>query len=301
MTKKVNYLNNRELLKEIHKSKISFSFIEDEKFFHFDGIVDSLTDLDDIVSPEDNTTMIHSPSIVDAKQKRANRIATQRFEVAMAEWTADENAKARDKPRPVDFKFSGELIPVSDLVIRVMSFDHVPVEHGRKKTLKSVADRHAKCNFPPFKHVTLSDGAVWREVVRSHWKGDLVTGKFSTNHGRITERLGGMMITLSKRYSMKANWRGYTYVDEMRSQALVQLSQIGLQFNEAKGDNPFAYYTATMSNSFTRVFNMEKRNQGIRDDLLQETGQMPSFTRQVEHDMANHFARESHDSNNTPD
>ena len=88
---------------------------------------------------------------------------------------------------------------------------------------------------------------------------------------------------LCERYSMRSNWRGYTYVDEMRGQALLQLSQIALQFNEMKSQNPFAYYTAAITNSFTRILNLEKRNQNIRDDLLQHSGQMPSFTRQTEH------------------
>jgi len=34
------------------------------------------------------------------------------------------------------------------------------------------------------------------------------------------------------------------------------------------------------------VLNLEKRNQNIRDDLLQQNGQMPSWTRQIEHEMA---------------
>ena len=95
-----------------------------------------------------------------------------------------------------------------------------------------------------------------------------------------------MYIKLCDRYSMRSNWRGYTYLDEMRGQALLQLSQIGLQFDESKSDNPFAYYTAVLTNSFTRIVNIEKKNQVIRDDLLIETGQMPSFTRQLEHEYA---------------
>ena len=62
-------------------------------------------------------------------------------------------------------------------------------------------------------------------------------------------------------------------------QAILQLSQIGLQFNEAKSNNPFAYYTAAVNNSFTRVLNLEKRSQNIRDDLLEEAGLNPSHTR----------------------
>ena len=66
----------------------------------------------------------------------------------------------------------------------------------------------------------------------------------------------------------------------MRAQAVLQLSQIGLQFDESKSQNPFAYYTAAVTNSFTRVLNIEKKNQSIRDDILEMNGLMPSWTRQ---------------------
>jgi hypothetical protein len=75
-------------------------------------------------------------------------------------------------------------------------------------------------------------------------------------------------------------------VDEMRGQALIQLTQIALQFDEGKSQNPFAYYTAAVTNSFTRVLNVEKRQRDIRDDLLCDSGQMPSWTRQMESQQA---------------
>jgi hypothetical protein len=89
---------------------------------------------------------------------------------------------------------------------------------------------------------------------------------------------------LCERYGTRANWRGYTYNDEMQSQALMQLSQIGLQFDESKSENPFAYYTAAITNSFTRILNIEKKNQAIRDDLLEQNNMTPSFTRQGENE-----------------
>jgi hypothetical protein len=89
-----------------------------------------------------------------------------------------------------------------------------------------------------------------------------------------------MFMKLCERYATRSNWRGYTYNDEMRSQALLQLSQIGLQFDESKSQNPFAYYTAAITNSFTRVLNIEKRNQNLRDDILEMNGLNPSYTRQ---------------------
>jgi hypothetical protein len=96
----------------------------------------------------------------------------------------------------------------------------------------------------------------------------------------MTDKLAHMFIKLCERYATRSNWRGYTYNEEMRGTALLQLSQIGLQFNEDKSQNPFAYYTAAITNSFTRVLNIEKKSQNIRDDILEQNGLNPSWTRQ---------------------
>jgi hypothetical protein len=177
-----------------------------------------------------------------------------------------------------------------------MTHNHVPLEPGRKKTPKSRGDHHSKCNFPPFQHFKFSteDGADKDDLIcvgKSHWKGDMDTGEFNLE-GQITKKLAKSYMLLCERYSMRFNWRGYTYVDEMRSQALLQLSQIGLQFDESKSQNPFAYYTAAIDNSFTRILNIEKKNQTIRDDLLIEYGSNPSFTRQFEHEAMMRDERE---------
>ena len=74
---------------------------------------------------------------------------------------------------------------------------------------------------------------------------------------------------------------------------VLQLSYIGLQFNEQKSDNPFAYYTAAVNNSFTRVLNLEKRNQMIRDDILIEQGHLPSYGRQIQHENQMRELREA--------
>jgi hypothetical protein len=117
-------------------------------------------------------------------------------------------------------------------------------------------------------------------VGKSHWKGDLDQGLFSKDHGQMTNNLARMFIKLCERYATRGNVRGYTYNDEMKGQAILQLTQIGLQFDESKSDNPFAYYTAAVTNSFVRIINLEKRNQNIRDDILEMNGMNPSWTRQ---------------------
>ena len=270
--RKQNYLNNKDMLKEIHKSKLTFCSVIDDEYARFDVIVETIED-------------INNPEFIQlAKENRAHQLSVQAYEAAFHEWN-DGARKASQKPKQISHKIDPDTIDEKSLVFRLMTFDHVPLEPGRKSKPKTVADHHSKCNFPPFKHYAYVNGEI-RECVRSHWEGGFDNGKFNTQHGKITNNLAKMYIKLCERYSMRSNWRGYTYVDEMRSHALLQLSQIGLQFNELKSQNPFAYYTAAVTNSFTRVLNLEERNQNIRDDLLQQNGQMPSWTRQIEHEMA---------------
>lgn len=270
--KKVKYLNNRDLLAEIHKSKCTFSSFSKPEYSQHD-----------IILP--NLEKINIRTIADAKRNKAKRLGLEAFALARA--SGDKKIKL------------AECIPEyttiakTDLVFRIMTFEHIPLAPGRKKTTKTTADSHDKVNFPPFQHWKFNDAGELECIGKSHWKGSIEKGKFSKDHGRITENLGKMFIKLSERYAQRSNWRGYTYVDEMRGQAILQLSQIGLQFDESKSENPFAYYTAAVTNSFTRVLNIEKKNQNIRDDMLEEAGLTPSMTRQYRHEYAEETARQA--------
>ena len=270
--KKVKYLNNRDLLAEIHRSKCSFSSFTQKEYNQHDLIVSNLD-------------KINSESITTATHNRAKRLGLEAF--AAARTSGDKKIKLAECVPPQS------AIPKTDLVFRIMTFDHIPLAPGRKKTTKTTADSHDKVNFPPFQHWKFNDDDELICVGKSHWKGPVDTGKFSKEHGRITENLGKMFIKLSERYAQRSNWRGYTYVEEMRGQAILQLSQIGLQFDESKSENPFAYYTAAVTNSFTRVLNLEKKNQNIRDDLLEENGLTPSLTRQSQQQYAVENARQA--------
>lgn len=279
---KTIYLKNKDILAEIHKSKMKFCWYEGSEYQQYDYIVS------DLKSFHNRKTKVCPEGAVNlAKAARASRLSSEAHKAALAQWEA-AGGKASTKPKADEFVINPKKIPTTDLVVRLMTFEHIPLEPGRKNNPKSLADHRSKVNFPPFKHFVLNDDGTWREVLRSHWKGDLKTGHFSTDHAQITNRLGAMFLKLCERYSFRANWRGYSYVDEMRGQALIQLTQIALQFDEGKSQNPFAYYTAAVTNSFTRVLNIEKRQRDIRDDLLQDSGQMPSWTRQMESSQAHH-------------
>jgi hypothetical protein len=270
--RKVKYLNNRDLLAEIHKSKCSFSSFTDKNFSQHDIIV---TNLD----------KINAKTLVEAQKNRAKRLGIIAFAIARID--GDKKIKLSEVTP------DSNTIEKTDIIIRIMTFNHIPLAPGRKKTTKTVADAHEKVNFPPFQHWKYNEVDELICVGKSHWKGDVESGKYSKEHGRVTENLGKMYIKLSERYAQRSNWRGYTYVEEMRGQAILQLSQIGLQFDESKSENPFAYYTAAVTNSFTRVLNIEKKNQNIRDDMLEEHGLTPSLTRQNQQGNAVETARQA--------
>lgn len=259
--RKVKYLNNRDLLRQIHISKNSFSSYTDDEHARFDIILPSLE-------------KINRLTVAEAKRNRADRIGKQAYE--------DARMAGDKKTKLAEVTPDWRKIDKTDLIFRIMTFDHIPEEPGRKRKTKTVADKHTKVNFPPFQHWKYDENDNLICVGKSHWIGGMNNGHFSKTHGRITEELGRMFLKLADRYGTRSNWRGYTYNDEMRAQAVLQLSQIGLQFDESKSENPFAYYTAAVTNSFTRVLNIEKKNQNIRDDILQENNLNPSFTRQNE-------------------
>ena len=258
--KRVKYLNNKDLLAQIHKSKNSYSsYVSDD---------DSQQDL--IIS---NIKKINATTITKARKNKSKRLTQEAWMQA--------KLRGEKKIKLSDFLVSTRKIDKTDLVFRVTMYDHIPSDSKRKKNPKSEADIHTKVNFPPFQHFRLNNKGKPICVGKSHWVGGMNNGHFDCQHGKITNSLALMFMKLCERYGTRANWRGYTYNDEMQSQALMQLSQIGLQFDESKSENPFAYYTAAITNSFTRILNIEKKNQNIRDDLLEQHNMMPSSTRQL--------------------
>ena len=274
MARKVNYLNNKDILKEIHKSKSTFCSYVDEKYSQYDIILPSLD-------------KINIRTVAEAKRNQAKRLQHIDFEARKA---------AGEKIKLAECEIDYRKIDKLDLVFRIMTFDHIPEEPGRKKNPKTVADTKIKLNFPPFQHYIFDEEDNIVCVGKSHWQGGMENGHFNKDHGKATNKLAMMWLKLVDRYATRGNVRGYTYNDEMKGQAILQLAQIGLQFDESKSNNPFAYYTAAVTNSFVRVINLEKRNQNIRDDILEQNGLNPSYTRQHAGEWEAAVKRESNNS-----
>ena len=132
--KRVKYLNNRDLLLQIHASKntyCSYVAVEDAQF--------------DLIVP--NLKKINANAIAMARKAKAKRLTQEAWE------TAKESGLKKIKL--VDYTVSPRKIDKTDLVFRVMMYDHVPLDNERKKNPKQTSDHHTKVNFPPFQHFRL--------------------------------------------------------------------------------------------------------------------------------------------------
>jgi hypothetical protein len=255
ITKPVNYLQNKTLLQSIARSKNSYSWFKTPEDVQYDLIIDR-----------------------DSLQEALAAIGDSAVELA----TKNRTARTGTTPQR------------GDLVFRVMTDQHIPPEamELRSRRMRAKAKRKleedyseddedenidAGLNFPPFQHYRFNGAGGLECVGRSHW----LDGKFSSTHGQIDDELARAWIQLVERYSTKFNFRSYSYIDEMRAHALIQLTQVGLKFNEAKSDNPFAYLTAIVNNAFIRQLKKEKIQGDIKNELREYAGLDGSFDRQA--------------------
>lgn len=184
---RVNYLNNKDILAEIHKSKNSYSYYIDKQYSNYDAIVNDLSE-------------ITNDLILECKEKRAKKM-----DQLYKQEQKDAGVKAKDIQ---SIETDPKTILTTDLVFRCVCYDHIPDQEGRVKTPKKTADYKVKLIFHPFKHYIISENGDFVEVGRSHWVGGFDNGHFSQEHGKTTDKLGHMYMELAKRFAKKGNYRG---------------------------------------------------------------------------------------------
>ena len=112
---KTNYLNNKDILKEIHKSKTTYCSYVD------------IADADyDMILPE--VKKINKTNILQARKNRAERLAKLAHETAMLETGI--------KRKLDEFEIELKTIKDTDVVFRVMTWDHVPEDLSKRKKVE---------------------------------------------------------------------------------------------------------------------------------------------------------------------
>lgn len=146
---------------------------------------------------------------------------------------------------------------------------HVVVYYNRTSPIVVRKGEHnlSKINQPPKKAFYVKNADLLEAVIAAKKKGV------------VTDELAKMLFKIAERYSFSSSYIGYTFREDMVASAVANLCAGGnaLKFDETKYKNPFAYYTTAVYNSFLQYIAEEKKQRNIRDALLVEAGQNPSF------------------------
>jgi DNA-directed RNA polymerase specialized sigma24 family protein len=107
-------------------------------------------------------------------------------------------------------------------------------------------------------------------------KLELITYKQT---GIVSERLGGMLMTIARNYCTKGNFSGYTWKQDMISDAVLSCMKYMKNFNEEKSSNAFAYITKICHNAFIAHIKKQNKHSEIKDICYNE---FQEYSRQYE-------------------
>ncbi len=85
--------------------------------------------------------------------------------------------------------------------------------------------------------------------------------------GKMSEKLGAMLLNIANQYSSKGSFAGYTWREDMIGEAMLTCAKYLKNFNREKSNNPFAYITQICRNSFVNYIKMQSKHSQIKDTL----------------------------------
>jgi len=171
---------------------------------------------------------------------------------------------------------------------------------GKKKELPSafiaplnvkvLSEAEANAEFAKYPVATISKTHMDKDPIPSKRPVKYLNNKdllaqviLSKKNGKMTNELAKMLQLLTMRYGKKGNFANYTYNDDMQSYAMLMIVKTWNGFDPAKSSNPFAWFTQCIKNSFIQYLNYEKRQRDIRDEVLVDSGMLPSYNYQHEY------------------
>ena len=89
---------------------------------------------------------------------------------------------------------------------------------------------------------------------------------------QITNYLGECFLKIATHLSFKPNFVNYIFKDDMISDGIENCVQYIHNFDPAKSQNPFAYFTQIIHYAFLRRIQKEKKQLEIKNKILEKTG-----------------------------
>ena len=88
----------------------------------------------------------------------------------------------------------------------------------------------------------------------------------------VTDYIGECFLKIANHLSYRPNFINYTYRDDMISDGIENCLQYMSNFDPAKSTNPFAYFTQIIYYAFIRRIQKEKKQQQVKQKLIQNAG-----------------------------
>jgi DNA-directed RNA polymerase specialized sigma subunit len=95
-------------------------------------------------------------------------------------------------------------------------------------------------------------------------------GKKKEDWSTMSNYIGESLIKLTNNFGHKRNFSGYTYLDDMKSVALLTCIQYAHNFDPKKSQNAFAYFTQIILNAFRMSLNKEQLQRDIKYKFISE-------------------------------
>ena len=309
MREKKNYVNNANLLAEIHNSKLTYCYYEDEKYTDYDIICSGYN----MITPNRIETFFNKNKNRDYVVVRvitsehvipymvSHKINLQELKFNPFKHfviTREDHNKVKEE---IDNNCVNNIELLNDNILSIKEEIKEVKKHivfyknnkeqqkpykeqvlNLKTKIKELTTRIQDINTPYSEKIV----KYMKEVLRSHWKGGFENGKFSISHGRLTNQLVRLFMLMVDKYGTSGNWSGYSYLEDMKCSALAQLCEVALKFEENESKNPFSYYTQIIAMKFTATLKQEKRQAEIKSDLLQKNGYAPTYNQQIDYEMS---------------
>lgn len=109
---------------------------------------------------------------------------------------------------------------------------------------------------------------------------------------QITKYIGESIISICTNLARKPNFSGYSYKDDMISDAIIDCVAAVGNFNPEKTNNPFAYFTQIAWRAFLRRINKEKKQNYVKHKNFENSVLLGGDANEVQHLKSNEFSED---------
>ena len=114
------------------------------------------------------------------------------------------------------------------------------------------------------------DNKLFLEAMKEYRKSCNKAKREKRNKPPVTDYIGSCFLKIANHLSYRPNFINYTFRDDMISDGIENCLQYLDNFNPAKSNNPFAYFTQIIYYAFVRRIQKEKKQVTIKQKLIME-------------------------------